>query len=209
MALFNLYLLNNMKNENIEDKDLNEAVEESANEQETEEIVEEQANSDENSEVSEESDSKSELEILQDDLSESKDKYLRLYSEFENFRRRTAKEKLEMVQTANESLISDLLPIIDDFERAEKSFKENDSDIKALKEGLDLISNKFKKVLEQKGLKVMDHKEGTDFDPEFHEAITQIPAPKKKLKGKIVDVIEKGYLLKEKVVRYAKVVIGS
>lgn len=198
-----------MKNENIEDKDLNEAVEESANEQETEEIVEEQANSDENSEVSEESDSKSELEILQDDLSESKDKYLRLYSEFENFRRRTAKEKLEMVQTANESLISDLLPIIDDFERAEKSFKENDSDIKALKEGLDLISNKFKKVLEQKGLKVMDHKEGTDFDPEFHEAITQIPAPKKKLKGKIVDVIEKGYLLKEKVVRYAKVVIGS
>ncbi|MEO1099480.1 MAG: nucleotide exchange factor GrpE, partial [Bacteroidota bacterium] len=123
--------------------------------------------------------------------------------------RRTAKEKLEMVQTANEGLISDLLSVIDDFERAEKSFKDNDSDIKALKEGLDLISGKFKKILEQKGLKTMEHKQGSDFDPEFHEAITQIPAPKKKLKGKIVDVIEKGYLLKDKVVRYAKVVIGS
>ena len=149
------------------------------------------------------------LEALQDELADSKDKYIRLYSEFENFRRRTAKEKLDMVQIANEDLITSLLPVMDDFERAEKSFEEGDGDIKALKEGIDLIFSKFRKALEQKGLKVMEHKQGTDFDPEFHDAITQIPAPSKKLKGKVVDVIEKGYLLKDKVIRYAKVVIGS
>lgn len=149
------------------------------------------------------------LEALQDELAESKDKYLRLYSEFENFRRRTAKEKLDMVQTANADLITSLLPVIDDFERAEKSFSGDDTDAKAMKEGLDLVFSKFRKALEQKGLEVMEHKQGTDFDPEFHDAITQIPAPEEKLKGKVVDVVEKGYLLKDKVIRYAKVVIGS
>lgn len=150
-----------------------------------------------------------ELQRLKDELSESKDKYLRLYSEFENFRRRTAKEKLEMVQTASEDLMAALIPVIDDFERAERSFEDEKSDLKAVKEGVQLVYNKFKKVLEQKGLKAMDSKEGMDFDPEYHEAITQIPAPKKNLKGKVVDVIEKGYMLKEKVIRYAKVVIGN
>ncbi|MEM6360414.1 MAG: nucleotide exchange factor GrpE [Bacteroidota bacterium] len=197
-----------MENENLEEKEIQESADNQIEEPKTEDNSEQDVSSNENGE-SPKADTKSELEVLQDELSESKDKYLRLYSEFENFRRRTAKEKLEMVQTANEGLISDLLSVIDDFERAEKSFKDNDSDIKALKEGLDLISGKFKKILEQKGLKTMEHKQGSDFDPEFHEAITQIPAPKKKLKGKIVDVIEKGYLLKDKVVRYAKVVIGS
>ena len=201
-----------MKNENVEDRDIKDQVENNPENIDTEDTKETSADKEEEQESEtkeEEADEKSQLEVLQDELSESKDKYLRLYSEFENFRRRTAKEKLEMVQTANEGLMSDLLPVIDDFERAEKSFADNDSDVKALKEGFDLISAKFKKVLEQKGLKTMDHKEGSAFDPEFHEAITQIPAPKKKLKGKIVDVIEKGYLLKDKVIRYAKVVTGS
>jgi molecular chaperone GrpE len=143
---------------------------------------------------------------LQDELAEAKDKYLRLYAEFDNHRRRTAKEKLEMIQSANEQLLQSLLPIIDDFDRAEKSFKDkNDKE----SEGFFLIQNKFKKVIEQRGVKQMDALAGTEFNPDLHEAITQVPAPNEKLKGKIVDVIEKGYLLGDKVIRFAKVVVGS
>jgi len=141
-------------------------------------------------------------------LTESKDKYLRLYSEFENFRRRTAREKLDLIDTAGEGIMTALLPILDDFERAMKSTADDTGDQSA-REGMDLIYQKLKKALEQKGLKDMNSKIGQDFDPDFHEAITQIPAPDKKLKGKIVDVIEKGYLIKDKVIRYAKVVTGS
>jgi molecular chaperone GrpE len=143
---------------------------------------------------------------LQAELGEAKDKYLRLYSEFENFRRRTAKEKLDMIQSANEQLLKAILPVVDDFERAEKSFKEkNDKD----SEGFFLIQNKFKKILEQFGVKLMDVKSGSAFDPDLHEAITQVPAPEPNLVGKVVDVIEKGYLLGDKVIRYAKVVVGN
>lgn len=143
---------------------------------------------------------------LKNDLAEAKDKYIRLYSEFDNFRKRTAKEKLEMIQSANEHLLRTLLPVVDDFERAEKAFREkNDKEV----EGFLLICNKFKKVLEQAGVKAMELGAGSDFNADFHEAITQIPAPDEKLKGKIVDVIEKGYLLNEKVIRFAKVVVGS
>jgi molecular chaperone GrpE len=143
---------------------------------------------------------------LQAELAESKDKYLRLYSEFENFRRRTSREKLDMIQSANEQLLKTLLPVADDFERAEKSFREkNDKD----SEGFLLIQNKFRKVLEQFGVKIMELQQGSDFNPDFHEAITQVPAPDEKLKGKVVDVIEKGYLLNEKVIRHAKVVVGN
>lgn len=147
------------------------------------------------------------VEKLQQELGEQKDKFIRLYSEFENFRRRTAKEKLELIQSANEHLMTALLPVIDDFGRAEKSFqaRQDDKDI----EGFFLIINKFKKVLEQSGVKAMDIGPGTDFDADFHEAITQIPAPEPSLKGKIVDVVESGYLLNEKVIRFAKVVVGS
>lgn len=207
-----------MKNNNIDEKDVKDAKEGNIDAAEmgetpenSEEIKEEvEDKSEDKSTDSEElSEEQNELEKLKDELSESKDKYLRLYSEFDNFRRRTAKEKLDMVQTANEDLMSELLPVIDDFDRAMKTFEEKDSDIKAVKDGIQLIYNKFNKALERKGLKVMEGKEGMDFDPELHEAITQIPAPKPKLKGKVVDVIEKGYLLKEKVIRYAKVVIGS
>jgi molecular chaperone GrpE len=150
----------------------------------------------------------SDFEKLEIELAESKDKFLRLYSEFENFRRRNAKERLELVKTASEDVIADLLPVMDDFERAEKSF-EDKSDEEALKEGFTLIKNKFDKTLTNKGLKAMDSEAGIDFDPEIHEAITKIPAPDKKLKGKVVDVVEKGYLLNDKVIRFAKVVIGE
>lgn len=147
-------------------------------------------------------------EKLQDELEELKDKYLRLYSEFENFRRRTAKEKLELMQTANEDLMLALLPVVDDFERAVNAFL-NESDIQAVKEGITLISNKFQNTLRQQGLEAMDTKEGVTFDADLHDALTQIPAPKKKLKGKVVDTIEKGYYLGDKVIRHAKVVTGN
>ena len=142
---------------------------------------------------------------LQAELADAKDKYIRLYSEFENFRRRTAKEKLSMIQSANEQLIAALIPVADDFERAEKSFKETNKDA----EGFLLIQNKFRKVLEQYGVKPMDVQKGADFNPDLHEAITQIPVTDEKLKGRVVDVTEKGYLLNEKVIRFAKVVVGS
>ena len=147
-----------------------------------------------------------ELAKLQNELGEQKDKFIRLYSEFENFRRRTQKEKYEMTQTANEQLMKSLLPVADDFERAEKSFKaKNDKDL----EGFFLIYNKFKKTLEQAGLKVMDVKQGSDFNADLHEAITQIPVADVALDGKVVDVVENGYLINEKVIRHAKVVVGS
>lgn len=149
----------------------------------------------------------SEVEKLTVDVAEAKDKYLRLYSEFDNFRRRTAKEKLDLMQTAGERILSELLPILDDFDRAGKSSEAKDE--ASLQEGLTLISQKFEKILQSQGLKEMETPVGTDFDPDLHEAITQIPAPKKKLQGKIVDTIEKGYYLGEKVIRFAKVVTGS
>ncbi len=146
-----------------------------------------------------------ELKKAHEDLAEAKDKYLRLYSEFENFRRRTAKEKLELIQTANEQLVKVILPVIDDFERAEKAFLGTES--KEM-EGFLLIYNKFKKILEQTGVKEMEAK-GTDFNPDLHEAITQLPAPNESQKGKVLEVAEKGYLLSDKVVRHAKVIVGN
>lgn len=149
-----------------------------------------------------------EIEKLRTELQEAKDKYLRLYSEFENFRRRTAREKLDLIKTAGEGVIASLLPVMDDFERAQKALEESE-DHRASKEGFELIYNKFRSILTQKGLKAMDDKEGTDFNTEFHEAISQMPVEKKKLKGKVIDVVEKGYFLDEKVIRFAKVVIGA
>lgn len=142
-----------------------------------------------------------------DELAEQKEKYLRLYSEFENFRRRTNKEKLEMITTANERLVVDLLPILDDFERAMKSVGEAE-ETKSIKEGIDLIYNKLHKTLENKGLKPINAT-GEVFDAELHEAITQIPSPSEDMKGKVIDEVEKGYYLGEKVIRYSKVVIGA
>ncbi len=146
------------------------------------------------------------IKKIQDELAEAKDKYVRLYAEFDNYRRRSAKEKLEMIQSANEQLLKALIPVLDDFERGEKTFKDkNDKEA----EGFFLIQNKFRKTLEQYDIKPMDTAKGKDFNPDLHEAITQVPAPEAKLKGKIIDVVEKGYLLNDKVIRFAKVVVGS
>lgn len=163
--------------------------------------------SEEQTSIENDENSNEEIKKLQGDLSEAKDKYLRLYSEFENFRRRTAKEKLEMIQTANEQLVRTLLPVVDDFERAEKAIAEGASS-KEL-EGFLLIQQKMKKILEQHGVKAIELEVGAAFDPDIQEAITQIPAPEEKLKGKVVDVIEKGYQLNDKLIRYAKVVVGN
>ena len=180
----------------------------------TEEVEDQVETSDEQTEEEEaeskEEEAKEEVKeapTLEEQLGEAKDKYLRLYSEFENFRRRTAKEKLDLISTANRDLMSELLPVIDDFDRAMNAAAEN-KDEKAFKEGVDLIQNKLNKTLENKGLKKMGVKKGDKFDDEKHEAITQIPADKK-LVGKVVDVIEAGYYLGETVVRFAKVVVGA
>src|SRR5688572_7273197 len=171
-----------------------------------EDIVSENNEAPENVSEAQTTAQESSTEKLQAELAEQKDKFIRLYSEFENFRRRTAKEKLDLIQSANEQLIKTLLPVVDDFDRAEKSFK--DGSVKEL-EGFFLIHNKFKKILDQAGVKLMDVKAGSDFNADFHEAITQIPSPDEKLKGKVVDVVESGYLLNDKVIRFAKVVVGS
>ena len=149
-----------------------------------------------------------EVTQLQNEVSAAKDKYLRLFAEFENFRRRTAKERLDLVKTAGEGVISDLLPIVDDFERSLQIFKDNEA-VAPMYEGIQLVHGKLTKVLEQKGLKAMEVSTGSDFDSEYHEAVVQTPAPSEELKGKVVDVIDKGYFLGDKVLRYAKVVIGS
>lgn len=141
------------------------------------------------------------------ELAELKDKYLRLYADFENFRRRTAREKLELISNANEGLLQALIPVVDDFERAMQSI-ENTNDVAALKEGVSLIYNKLFKTLESKGLKPMVSK-GEPFNADLHESVTQFPAPSADLKGKVIDEVEKGYYLNDKVIRFAKVIVGS
>ena len=148
-----------------------------------------------------------ELQKLQQEKNEFQDKFIRLYSEFENFRKRTAKEKLDIINNASKDVLIDLLPVLDDFERAIQNNQDSD-DSEAIKEGFNLIYNKFSKSLQSKGLQSMDSK-NNPFDVDLHEAITNIPAPKDDLKGKVVDVIEKGYYLNDKVLRFAKVVVGQ
>ncbi|GEO03195.1 protein GrpE [Adhaeribacter aerolatus] len=144
---------------------------------------------------------------LEEELSDMKDKYLRLYSEFDNYKRRTSKERLDMLKTANQEMVVALLPVIDDFDRARQSM-EQAQDVAAVKEGVDLIYNKLFSILQQKGLKPMEAV-GSAFDADVHEAITQIPAPDESQKGKVIDEVEKGYYLHDKVIRFAKVVIGA
>ena len=146
-------------------------------------------------------------EKLKDELSQANDKYLRLYAEFDNYRRRTTKERAELLQTAGKEVIVALLPVLDDFERAIKSM-EKATDIVSVKEGVALVQHKIKSILTQKGLKEMEAR-GAAFDADIHEAITNIPAPTDDLKGKVVDELEKGYYLNDKVVRFAKVVVGA
>ena len=145
--------------------------------------------------------------FLEEQMAEQKDQYIRLFAEFENYKRRTQKEKLDFAQYANRNMMTSMLAILDDFERALKEISKS-GDSENLK-GVELIYNKFKNTLIEKGLKSVEVKVGDDFNVDFHEAITQIPAPSEELKGKIVDVVETGYQLHDKVIRFAKVVIGN
>ena len=148
-------------------------------------------------------------EQLKQELAQEKDKFLRLFAEFENYKKRTSRERIELFKTANEELMTVLLPVLDDFDRALNEIKKASDDDKDLLRGVELINNKLRNSLEQKGLSVIDVNAGDVFDVELHEAITQIPAPSDDLKGKIIDVLEQGYKLGEKVIRYPRVVIGQ
>jgi molecular chaperone GrpE len=177
----------------------------------------------ENQDINEESINNQEVDNIQDEavsgdnvtakpsaeelLAEEKDRYIRLYAEFENYKKRTAKEKMEFFQYANQDMMVSMLGVLDDFERALKEIAKNGnpSDL----QGVELIYQKFKSRLTEKGLKAMEVNAGDTFNVDFHEAITQIPAPSEDLKGKIVDVIETGYTLGDKVIRFAKVVTGN
>lgn len=150
----------------------------------------------------------SQEEKLAAEVAELKEKYLRLYSDFENFRKRTAKERIDLIKTASEEVLKDMIPVVDDFERAFRA-AEQEADVQKIQEGNQLIFQKLVRILESKGLKSMDNLIGTPFNPDTQEAITQIPSPKPEWKGAVVDVVEKGYLLGERVVRFAKVVTGA
>ncbi len=142
-----------------------------------------------------------------DELQLEKEKFLRLFAEFENYKKRTARERIELFTTASEEVMTSLLPILDDFDRASDEIEKNKDD--EIFKGVILIQNKFKDILISKGLSLIEVKKGDEFNADNHEAVTQIEAPNAKLKGKIIDVIEKGYKLGEKVIRYPKVVIGK
>jgi len=144
---------------------------------------------------------------LASELSEMKDKYLRLYAEFDNYRKRTLREREELIKTAAESAIKSMLSTLDDFERAIKAAKSSSED-NSLLEGIQLIYDKMFKTLEQQGLKVMES-DGEEFNPDLHEALTKVPVPSEDLKGKVIETIEKGYYLRDKIIRYAKVVVGQ
>lgn len=143
----------------------------------------------------------------EDLLAQEKDRYIRLFAEFENYKKRTSKEKMDFFQYANQDLMVSMLDVLDDFERAMKEIQKNgnEADLK----GVELIYNKLKNKLEDKGLKTISVQPGDDFNVDIHEAITQIPAPSEELKGKVVDVIETGYQLADRVIRFAKVVTGN
>lgn len=146
-------------------------------------------------------------EQLQQDLAKEKDKFLRLFAEFENYKKRTAKERIDLFKTANQEVLQAMLPVLDDFDRAWSQISKSEDE--ALVKGVELIQEKLKTTLVGKGLEEVEVKAGDVFNADFAEAITQIPAPSDELKGKVVDVIEKGYKLGDKIIRYPKVVIGQ
>lgn len=149
----------------------------------------------------------SEIDTLRVELAKEKDKFLRLFAEFENYKRRTSKERMELFKTAGQEVIVSLLPVLDDFDRAMKELaKVNDKEVFT---GIELINVKLRETLKSKGLEVLEVNPGDVFDAEIHEAITQIPAPDKRMKGKIIDVIEKGFKLGDRIIRHPKVVVGN
>lgn len=155
-------------------------------------------------------------EQLKEELAREKDKFLRLFAEFENYKKRTAKERIELFKTAGQDVVSAMLPVLDDFDRALAEIYKSGGDNNGATEGenellkgVELINNKFREALKSKGLTEIDTAQGDAFDAELHEAITQIPAPSDDLKGKIIDVVEKGYKLGDKIIRYPRVVVGK
>ena len=157
--------------------------------------------------VKAEKEMKNKLRESEEKIKEWQDKYIRLSAEFDNYRKRTLKEKSDLIKSANEDLLRDILSVVDDFERGINTIDKSE-DLNALRQGIHLIYDKFNVFLKQKGVKEIEARE-KDFDLDLHEAMTKIPAPSDDLKGKVVDVIEKGYLLNDKVIRYAKVVVGE
>ena len=149
------------------------------------------------------------IKKLQQELAIANDKYVRLYAEFDNFRKRNAQERLALIETAGEKVLEKMLPIVDDFERALTVLRQKDVSVAAVEQGVELIHDKMMHLLEQAGVQVMNLEKGSPFDPALHEAITKTPVSDASLRGKIVDIIEKGYLLKHKILRYAKVIIGA
>ncbi|MES2892831.1 MAG: nucleotide exchange factor GrpE [Bacteroidota bacterium] len=147
------------------------------------------------------------VDKIQAELDEQKDKYMRLFAEFDNYKRRSAKERMELIQTAGKEVIMSLLEVLDDSERAEKQLQKS-NDVAQIKEGIQLVFNKLRSTLQSKGVKPMESI-NSDFDVEKHEAITEIPAPTPALAGKVVDEVQKGYYLNDKLIRFAKVVVGK
>lgn len=187
--------------------------EEPLNEEQThkEDVLNEDLENQDSNESSDENASAKQAEKSEENWEEKfkdiNDKYIRLYSEFDNFRKRSAKERLDLISSASGDLIRELLPILDDFERAIDANKNAD-DIEAVKEGIILVHNKISKTLSNKGLKEIEAK-GNDFDAELHEAIAKFPAADESQKGKVIDVVEKGYYLNDKILRFSKVVVGE
>ena len=157
--------------------------------------------------LTEEQETETELELLKTSVEQERNKFLRLFAEFENYKKRSSKERIELFSTANKELMTVLLPILDDFERGLTQVEKSSE--KGLLEGMQLIYNKLKNTLNLKGLKELEVKQGDVFDADIHEAISQIPAPTKKLKGKIIDTVEKGYKLGDTIIRFPKVVLGN
>ncbi len=189
---------NNPVDETVEQKDAPDA-----NAEGTTESVDDTSTSESEEEV--QAEPESEVDILKAQVAEQKDKFLRLFAEFDNFKKRAVKEKIDMLSTASRETIAAMLPVLDDFDRAKKNAEDENSE-EPFSEGVNLVYNKLHTVLQQKGLQAMET-DGVDFDPEHHEAITEIP--NEEMKGKVVDTIEKGYLLNDKIIRHAKVVVGK
>ncbi len=183
--------------ETVEENDTNTATAEPQQEEKSAEKTEEKVELTPEEEIVE----------LKQQVGDLKDKYLRVFAEFENFRKRSVREKLDMMKTAAQDTMSVMLPVLDDFDRAKKSADSPDSEEK-FSEGIELLYHKIYNVLGSKGLSVMESN-GETFDPELHEAITEIPAPTEEMKGKVIDTVEKGYKLKDKIIRHAKVVVGK
>ncbi|ARN76583.1 nucleotide exchange factor GrpE [Nonlabens spongiae] len=193
------------KDKNTEEKAAQKSAESLENQNTDAAVAEEQADT-EQAEKSEKPE-QSETEMLEQQVKAEKEKFLRLFAEFENYKRRTAKERVEFFKTAGEGVLKDMLPVLDDFDRAMVEISKSEDE--QLATGVGFIANKLRATLKSKGLEEVEVAAGETFDADVHEAVTQIPAPSDDLKGKIVDVVEKGYKLGDKIIRYPKVVIGQ